>query len=186
MTTDAAPPIVVSDNGGREQRWPLPVDEKTLLELIELCFGRYWDGIFFGIMVPGAAWEVAAPGAPERISMNNGYVTVDFGPWHFHLCIGEFASDDPEAGRIRRCARAELYRRIDADDHPTSWGLRLFNGADQQMMTLMLPNPFLTSAQKIRDEPVWEKLELWDRLRAQYLGLGPDPLDRAGQGFRRG
>lgn len=54
------------------------------------------------------------------------------------------------------------------------------------MLTPMLANPFLTSAQKIRDAKIWEKLELWDRLREQYPGLGPDPHDRAGQGFRRG
>lgn len=188
MSTDIVtdPPTVEVEGGGREQHWPLPTDEKNLLHLIELCFGEYWDSIFFGIMVPGAAWEVGAPNAPERIAMNNGYVTVDFGPWHFHLCIGEYVCDDPELAKARRCARAQAYRRIDKDDHPTSWGVRLFNGRDQQMMTLMLPNPFLTSEQKVRDgEPVWEKLELWDRLREHYLGLAPDPLDRAGKGFRR-
>jgi hypothetical protein len=62
--------------------------------------------------------------------------------------------------------------------------VRLYNGRDEQMMTLMLPNPFLTNDQQIRDQPVWKQLELWDRLRATYLGLDPDPADRAGQGFQ--
>jgi hypothetical protein len=53
-------------------------------------------------------------------------------------------------------------------------------------MTLMLPNPFLTNNQQIRDEPAWAQLELWDRLRATYLRLEPDPLDRSGKGFRHG
>jgi len=52
------------------------------------------------------------------------------------------------------------------------------------MMALMLPNPFLTNDQQIRDEPAWAQLELWDRLRATYLRLEPDPLDRSGKGFR--
>ena len=184
--TDANPAIVDADGGGREQRWPLPTDEHSLVDLVHLCFEEYWDDIWFGVLVQGAAWEVAAPNPPKRISMNDGYATVDFGRWHFHLCIGAHKASGPELGRIRRCARAELYRRIGDDGCPTSWGARLFNGRDEQMMTLMLPNPFLTNDQQIRDEPAWGQLELWDRLRANYLGLDPDPLDRSGKGFRHG
>ena len=65
-------------------------------------------------------------------------------------------------------------------------GARLYNGRDEQMMTLMLPNPFLTNDQQLRDQPAWTQLELWDRLRAKYLRLDPDPLDRSGKGFRHG
>ncbi|OBK82753.1 hypothetical protein A5649_08220 [Mycolicibacter heraklionensis] len=28
--------------------------------------------------------------------------------------------------------------------------------------------------------PAWNQLELWNRLRSEFLGLGPDPLDRTG------
>jgi len=187
MTNMAAgPPIVDTEDGGHEQCWPLPTDEHSLLDLIHVCFDEYWDEIWFGIIIEGAAWEVAAPNPPKRIRMYDGYATVDFGRWHFHLCIGEHRASGPELGRIRSCARAELYRRIGDDGFPTSWGVRLFNGRHEQMMTLMLPNPFLTREQQIRDEPGWGQLELWDRLRATYLGLGPDPLDRAGKGFQHG
>ena len=187
--TAASPPIIETEDGGREQRWPLPADEQSLLDLIHVCFDEYWDEIWFGIIIEGAAWEVAAPNAPTRISMYDGYATVDFGRWHFHLCIGEHLASGPELGRIRRCTRAELYRRIGGPENagfPTSWGVRLYNGRDEQMMTLMLPNPFLTNVQQICDEPAWEQLELWDRLRATYLGLDPDPHDRGGKGFQHG
>lgn len=120
---DNPPPIVDTFDGGREQTWPLPTDEENLLSLIHLLFDEYWDDIWFGILEQGAAWEVAAPNAPERISMYDGYATVDFGRWHFHLCIGEHAASGPELGRIRRCARAELYRSIDKSGIPTSWGV---------------------------------------------------------------
>lgn len=133
----AAPPTVEAEDGGREQRWPLPADEQSLLGLIHVCFDEYWDEIWFGIIMEGAAWEVAAPNPPKRISMYDGYATVDFGRWHFHLCIGEHQGSGPELGRIRKCARAELYRRIGGDGFPSSWGVRLFNGRDEQMMTLM-------------------------------------------------
>ncbi|GFG67500.1 hypothetical protein MKUB_49900 [Mycobacterium kubicae] len=184
--TEPHPALIETEDGGREQCWPLPTDERSLLDLIRLCFNEYWDEIWFGILIEGAAWEVAAPNPPKRISSYDGYATIDFGRWHFHLCIGEHRESGPELGRIRRCARAELYRRIGIDDHPTSWGVRLHNGRDEQMMTILLPNPFLTNVQQLREQPAWEQLELWNRLRATFLGLEPDPLDRAGKGFQHG
>nr|WP_199565457.1 hypothetical protein [Spongiactinospora rosea] len=53
-------------------------------------------------------------------------------------------------------------------------------------MTVLLPNPFLTDRQQILDPPNFDRLAVWDELRATYLGLEPDPLDRAGKGFRHG
>lgn len=189
MTTaqpeEVEPPIVVTEDGGREQRWPIPADEESLLRLIHLLFDEYWDDIWFGIIMEGAAWEVAAPNAAKRISTFDGYATIDFGRWHFHLCIGEHNDSGPELGRIRRCSRAEMYRSLGSDGTPHSWGIRMFNGRDEQMMTAMLPNPFLTKTQQIRDELDFSQLELWDRLRQSYLGLGPDELDRQGKGFGR-
>ncbi|WP_430333418.1 DUF7676 family protein [Rhodococcus sp. ACT016] len=179
------PPVVVTESGGREQRWPIPADEDSLLQLIHLLFDEYWDDIWFGILMEGAAWEVAAPNAPKRISTYDGYATIDFGRWHFHLCIGEHKDSGPELGRIRRCSRAELYRSLGADGTPHSWGVRMFNGRDEQMMTAMLPNPFLTKTQQIRDELDFSQLALWDRLREMYLGLAPDELDRQGKGYAR-
>jgi hypothetical protein len=64
--------------------------------------------------------------------------------------------------------------------------VRLFNGRDEQMMTVLLPNPFLTNEQQLREQPDWAQLELWDRLRAKYLGLDPDSFDRSGKGFQHG
>jgi len=95
----------------------------------------------------------------------------------------EHTASGPELGQIRRCARAELYRSLDKTGCPVSWGVRLFNGRDDQLMTAMLPNPFLTKTQQIVPEPDWTRLALWDRLRADFLGLPADPTDRTGRGF---
>jgi hypothetical protein len=122
--------------------------------------------------------------------MMDGYLTVGFGVPHFHICIGEHKGAQaspvsPELARHRRTARAELYRRISRDGTPVSWGLRLFNGHGEQQITVLLPNPFLDPDDKVRRTPDWSRLALWDCLRAQWLGLAePDPLDRAGKGFR--
>lgn len=189
MTTaqpeEVEPPIVVTEGGGREQVWPIPADEQSLLNLMHILFDEYWDDIWFGVLVEGAAWEVAAPNAAKRISLFDGYATIDFGRWHFHLCIGEHKDSGPELGRIRRCSRAEMYRSLGSDGTPHSWGIRMFNGRGEQMMTAMLPNPFLTKTQQIRDELDFSQLELWDRLRELYLGLGPDERDRRGKGYGR-
>ena len=54
--------------------------------------------------------------------------------------------------------------------------------------TVLLPNPFLApDTDKILKTPDWSRLDLWDRLRARWLGLTePDPLDRSGRGFSHG
>ena len=115
--------------------------------------------------------------------MFDGYATIDFGRWHFHLCIGEHVDSGPALGQIRRAARAELYRGLDADDIPVTWGFRLFNGEDTQLITVLLPNPFLSNMQQPLEEPDFDRLEAWDHLRHTHLGLDPDPRDRLGRGF---
>jgi len=183
MTT-TEPTIVETPGSGTQHVWPLPVDEATLLDLITTVFTDHWQHIHFGPIIEGAAWEVGAPGAPTAITMNDGYATVDFGAWHFHLCIGEHTASGPELGTIRRCSRAELYRSIGSDGTPVSWGARLFNGRDEQMMTVLLPNPFLTDRQELLDAPDFTRLDAWDALRARFLSLPADPLDRTGKGFK--
>jgi hypothetical protein len=36
------------------------------------------------------------------------------------------------------------------------------------MITIFFPNPYLTDDQKIRQEPDWNRLTLWQRLRQHY------------------
>jgi hypothetical protein len=95
--TNPNPAIVDADGGGREQVWPLPTDEQSLLDLIHLCFEQYWDEIWFGTLVQGAAWEVAAPNPPKRISMYDGYATVDFGAGIFTCASASTGKADPNS-----------------------------------------------------------------------------------------
>jgi hypothetical protein len=61
----------------------------------------------------------------------------------------------------------------------------MFNGAGEQQLTILLPNPFLSAeGDKLVREPDWSRLALWDELRARWTGsAGPDPLDRSGVRF---
>jgi hypothetical protein len=190
MDMPAIPRRIVDEDGAAVDVFALPADEASLEALLRELFAEHWQDITFGPIIQGAAWEMRAAQAPDRIGMMDGYLTIAFGTPHFHICIGEHKGTraspvSPELARHRRTSRAELYRRISRDGTPVSWGLRLYNGKGEQQITVLLPNPFLDRDDKMRKVPDWSRLDLWDRLRAQWLALhDPDPLDRAGRGFR--
>jgi hypothetical protein len=171
-TSSLSRAIIEEPHRGRLELWPLPTDETFLWNLLKPLFEDYWDQITFGPLLLGAAWEVRAPNAPTRITLNNGYLTVDFGAWHFHLCIGEFSGAEPESARLRRTARAEFYRSLNKHDQPVSWGLRLYNHEGGQQMTVLLPNPLVT-----HDQPVSWGLRLYNHEGGQQMTvLLPNPL----------
>lgn len=171
---------------GQLEIFSLPADENTLRELLTDVFENHWQSICFGPLIQGAAYEIVAPDAP-RITMLDGYITLDFGAWHMHLCIGEHRGTrrcptPPELARHRRTARAEFYRVV-TSGAPTSWGLRLFNGADEQQINVLLPNPFLSEHGGVESSPDWSRLSVWDALRQRHLGLASDPRDRSAKCF---
>ena len=179
--------IVREPGNGTLELFPLPTDEATLESLLRIIFERFWREIVFGILIQGSVFEMTADAAPSRVGMLDGYLTVEFDRSHFHICIGEHKGEPghpvgPDVATHRRTARAELYRRLDADDQPISWGLRLFNGHDEQQLSVFLPNPFLDDDAKPRP-PRWRALALWNTLRRDYLGLAPDPIDRTAKRF---
>jgi hypothetical protein len=177
--------VIIEADGGRCETFAMDPVEENLFELFRDIFGLYWDRIQFGPLIQGAAWEVAAPHAPTKVSLLDGYLTVNFGAWHFHVCIGENkgtkAHPTPEKLKAhRRTSRAEFYRRVDEDGVPNSWGFRCFNGMGEQQITVFFPNPNYELEPKFKKNspPKWEKLEMWDTLRKKYLGLESDERDR--------
>lgn len=189
---DACPPERVAYvDGGQLDVFALQTDAVSLETLLRDLFENHWHEIIFGPLIQGAAFEWRALQPPTHIGMLDGYLTVAFGAPHFHLCIGEHkgTANHPVAFELahhRRTSRAELFRRLSSTGTPVSWGLRLFNGKQEQQITILLPNPFLDpDADKVLKNPDWSHLALWDQLRARWLGLDtPDPFDRLGTGFR--
>ena len=175
---------IVQERGASFEVFALPTDVETVLNVLDDCFAE-WPHIRFGPLIPGALWEIRPPERPS-ITMLNGYATVDFNDWHFHICVGQRGGVDPEMSEQRRTSGMELYRRLNRDGEPVIWGLRLLNGAGDQQVTFLLPSPFLNDDQQELDEPDWGRLALWDRLRQRYLGIGPGPIDLTGQAARRG
>ena len=172
---------------GLVESFDLSTDEASLLRLLEAVF-QFWETVQFGPIIQGAAYEIKAPCAPQ-ITVMDGYATLDFDQWHMHICIGPTIGDpsdptDPQIAAKRPCQRAQLYRLI-REDAPVSWGVRLFNGDNEQLMTVLLPNPFLDQDDQ-PCEPNWERLALWDQLRSEFLNLDSDPFDRCGHRFVHG
>lgn len=180
-----SPTRVIEDDGTPLDVFSLPTDPASLEALLRDLFENHWGEIVFGPIIPGAAYELRADAAP-KISLFDGYLTVSFGVPHFHICIGETRGSPrrptpPDVAAARRTARAELYRTMRPSCTPMSWGLRLYNGAGDQQITILLPNPFLDQdTDRFLKQPDWSRLALWDHLRALWLGLTePDPIDRS-------
>jgi hypothetical protein len=187
----AREPVVQKLEGGERalQIWALPTDEAFLEEFLTYVFNTYWDQIVFGPLIEGAAYEWTCPNAPQRIRLFDGYLTVNFGGAHFHLCIGENKGSprDPTPEDLktrRRPSKAQIFRRLDKNGAPLSWGFEMWNGANEPMVSIFFANPFLSAGDKINKEPIWERLAMWRDIAGKYLGRAPEAFDETGHGFR--
>jgi hypothetical protein len=164
------PAGVVREADGSVTRYDdVPVAGDTVARLLRELFGTHWADITFGPIVDGAAWEIRLTSAPA-LSTRDGYLTVDTGAWHFHLCVEDHhAHGDAALAAARRVARAAFFRTDGGSCVPTSWGLRLWNGRGEQMITVFFPSPFHDHVTETRrGEPDWSRTALWDELRARY------------------
>ena len=141
-----------------------------LEQLLRELFEGHWREIIFGSCIQGAVFEICLIEPPKKLTMLDGYLTVDTGPWHFHLCIDEHKdAPTPELAQQRQAARAAFFHDSREQGHVRgSWGLRLWNGLDEQMITLFFPNPYLSNDMKIQKDPDWSRLALWERMRQKY------------------
>lgn len=184
------PPIVQQTalvDGRLEDVWPLPLDRAFLFELYRELFDEHWDKLTCGPLIPGAAYEIKCPGKPERITLSDlGYLTVHWGrKGHFHLCLGAGPAMPLDQAKHRSPSRVELYRRLDADGDPISWGIRMVNGAGEPQITILLPNPFLLPEDRIAAEPDWGRLTLWEDLFPRLTRHPLDGRDRLGKGYAK-
>ncbi len=140
--------------------------ERLLTELLT----EHWRGLSVGPLIQGAVFEVRFT-APPRVTMLDGYMTVDPGAWHFHLCVNDHREAPPELAAIRRVGRAAFFRThgTGAAGHaPMTWGLRLWNGRSEQMVTVLFPSAYYSDAMEPLPEPDWRRVALWDAFRARY------------------
>ncbi len=147
----------------------VPVAGDTVARLLSELFTHHWSDVTFGPIVEGSAWEVRLT-APPTLTMRDGYLTVDTGAWHFHLCVDDHRGrGDAALAAIRRVARAAFFRTDGGSCVPTSWGLRLWNGRGEQMITVFFPSPYHDHVtEERRREPDWSRTALWDAFRARF------------------
>ncbi len=180
----------VNDEGRvTEDRWPAPLDQDWLRAFLTDIFENHWQGLSFGPIIEGAAYELRPPGKPERINLHDGYLTVFYGlSGHFHLCIGRNEAAVKQGGEAlvarRRAGKAEFFRSLDSEGHPRIWGFRMENGAGEPALCLFFPNPFITPDDRLADEPDWDRLATWDHVRSTYIGLEDGAPDRLSKGYR--
>lgn len=173
----AAATIVQEADGSVTRYDDVAVTDDTVARLLTEVFSRHWAEITFGPIIEGSVWEVRLTAAPT-LTMRDGYLTVDTGAWHFHLCVDDHrAGGDTALARTRRVARAAFFRTDGGSCVPTSWGLRLWNGRGEQMITIFFPSPFYDHATDLRrPEPDWSQTALWDTLRHRWTAA-PAPVD---------
>ena len=166
--TEADTAVVREADGSVTRYAEVPVTGDTVERLMIEVFREHWAEVFAGPVIEGAAYEIRFT-APPAVSMLDGYLTVDTGTWHFHLCVNDHrGAATPEQARIRRVARVAFFRTDGGTCVPGAWGLRLWNGRDEQMVTVFFPNPWLDDeAERVR-EPRWERTALWEDLRRRY------------------
>jgi hypothetical protein len=151
----------------------VPVAGDRIERLTTELFGDHWAAITAGPIIEGAAFEIRFSAAP-RVTVLDGYLTVDTGPWHFHLCVNDHrGAATAELARLRRVARAAFFRTDGGSCVPSSWGLRLWNGRGEQMITVFFPNPYFDDGFAPFAEPRWERTALWEDLRHRYAASTP-------------
>ena len=157
--------------------------EDTLLAILREVFDGYWDQVVFGPCIQGAVFEGRFAARP-RLTLQDGYLTVQVEgseSWHFHLCIGSHRGTParptpPALAAWRRCTRAAFFRDGDPAGRHTSWGFRMWNGRDEQMLTVFFPNPWLDpERQRVLATPDWSRLDPWMEMRQHYAGVPVEP-----------
>jgi hypothetical protein len=173
--------VLVHETDGSVSRYDdVPVGGDAVGRLLTELFSRHWGEVTFGPVIEGSAWEIRLTAAPT-LTMRDGYLTVDTGAWHFHLCVADHrAGGNPELAGARRVARAAFFRTDGGSCVPTSWGLRLWNGRGEQMITIFFPSPFYDHATETRRrEPDWSRTALWEDFRARWAAAPVSCAERS-------
>ena len=98
------------DDGSTTEYFDAPVAGDHVERLMREVFTDHWAHVTVGPIIEGSAWEIQFSAQP-KVTMLDGYLTVDPGSWHFHLCVNDHrGAPTPELARIRRVARAAFFR----------------------------------------------------------------------------
>lgn len=184
--------IIYTDSDAiNKEIWKLSLDENFLLSFMTDVFKNHWQGMRFGPIIPGAAYELKVSSAPKSVTYDSGYLTVMYdNGGHFHLCLGEFigSTDNPtsQADRNhRKPSKAQIFRSYGKDEKPNSWGFEMWNGHNEPMISIFFSNPFLSDQDTLPDVADFSRLKSWREISKQWLGRDPETIDEQGKGFKQ-
>ncbi|MHC5770096.1 MAG: (2Fe-2S) ferredoxin domain-containing protein [Nostoc sp.] len=147
----------------------------VLSSLLYTLFQQNWQQVGVGHIVQGGVLELEFNAPPKICILYDGYLTVVTEGWHLHLCIeanlgGPHCKTPLELRQQRQVNRAAFYRRFNAEGIPRSWGIDFWNGADENLMTIFLPNPYVEGENLLPEgKPNLSKLALYEELRDIYV-----------------
>ncbi|MBD6619858.1 (2Fe-2S) ferredoxin domain-containing protein [Komarekiella sp. 'clone 1'] len=153
----------------------------VLSSLLYTLFQQNWQQVGVGHIVQGGVLELEFNAPPKICILYDGYLTVVTEGWHLHLCIeanlgGPHCKTPLELRQQRQVNRAAFYRRFNAEGIPRSWGIDFWNGADENLMTVFLPNPYVEGENLLPEgKPNLSKLAFYEELRDIYV-LGNQPI----------
>jgi hypothetical protein len=175
--------LIDNPDGSQTRYSYFDASEETLIRLTRELFEDHWRRLTVGPWVLGAVFELTFDRAP-KVTIANGYLTVDAGAWHFHLCIANYkGSGLPESHLLRRVSKVAFYDwRGDGSIKERSSGIRMWNGYGEQMTTIFFPHVLLGETSHTVGPPNWENLRLYYEYRRRYLGESiPTDLEATGR-----
>ena len=134
-------------DGSTTEYFEVPVAGDHVERLMREVFEEHWAHVSAGPIIEGSAWEIRFTSRP-KLSMLDGYLTVDPGSWHFHLCVNDHqAAPSPELARVRRVARAAFFRTEGGSCVPGSWESAPFGRQCREFDTLRVLSKYRSSTE---------------------------------------
>ena len=129
MRERTAPTIEHSLGGTTTEYYDMAVAGDEVEQLLVELFTEHWAELTAGPLIEGAAYEIQFA-TPPRVTKLDGYLTVDSGAWHFHLCVNDHrGSRSAELARIRRVSRAAFFKTEGGSARPRRGGSGSGTGA---------------------------------------------------------
>src|SRR5881397_4444557 len=105
MPEESARTVERGLDGATTEYHDMAVEGDGVERLLTELFTEHWAKLTVGPLIEGAAYEIQFASAP-KVTTLDGYLTVDTGPWHFHLCVNDHRGIAARSSRASGAWRA--------------------------------------------------------------------------------
>jgi hypothetical protein len=179
---ETASELVIGPDGSETRYDYIDATEENVVKLIKDIFENEWRRMTVGPWLRGSLFELTFEKQPD-VSVSGGYLTVNPGPWHFHLTVGVPKDTDEETAKDR-VTKVAFYQWRSKEDSVKgrSNGIRMWNGHGEQLITFFFPHVLLGEKPNTVGDLNWENLRSFYEFRERYLGEPmPSDLEAAGR-----